>query len=191
MTIFRQIGVSRSHCSSSICSGKEPLRIAGRDVTEHSKIYICCIWILYFKSVGFGCGFVNTITAKVHIRLLSTHWVSIYLCPYILNTDVWDYPGEPVPEETFTPSPILIIIQHLSASSIHGIVPVQLTCLTIFFHNLSPSPVWSTSWYGALHLILHTFLHPISVFSHTIAACFAVVPRLYHLFLISLNSLSK
>jgi len=31
----------------------------------------------------------------------------------------WDYSGEPVPEETFTHSPILIIIQHLSASSIY------------------------------------------------------------------------
>jgi len=27
-----------------------------------------------------------------------------------------------------------------------------------------PCPLWSTSWSGALHLIFHTFLHPISVF---------------------------
>ena len=31
-------------------------------------------------------------------------------------------------------------------------------------HNLSPSPFSSTSWSGALHLILHTILHPITVF---------------------------
>ena len=29
---------------------------------------------------------------------------------------------------------------------------------------LFPCPLWSTSWSGALHLIFHTFLHPISVF---------------------------
>ena len=33
-----------------------------------------------------------------------------------------------------------------------------------FLHNLSPCPLWSTSWSGALHLTFHTFLHPISVF---------------------------
>jgi len=33
---------------------------------------------------------------------------------------VRDYPGDPVPEETFTYSPILIIIQPLSASFIYG-----------------------------------------------------------------------
>ena len=32
---------------------------------------------------------------------------------------VWDYPGESVPEETFTYSPIMLIIQPLSASSIY------------------------------------------------------------------------
>jgi len=97
-----------------------------------------------------------TATSKHRILLL------LQLRPF-----VWDYPGEPVPEETFTHSPILIIIQPLSASSIysiHSILPVQFTCLTNFLHNLFPSPLWSTCWSGALHLILHTFLYPISVF---------------------------
>jgi len=44
--------------------------------------------------------------------------------------------------------------------TIHGILSVQLTCLTVFFHNLSPSVLWSTSWPGTIHFILHTFLHP-------------------------------
>ena len=47
--------------------------------------------------------------------------------------------GEPVPEEIFTHSPILIIIQPLPlnlyqllpTTTIHSILPVQFTCLTI------------------------------------------------------------
>ena len=54
--------------------------------------------------------------------------------------------------------------QLLPSTTSHSILPVQITCLAIFLHNLSPSPLWSTSWSGALHLIFHTFLHPISVF---------------------------
>jgi len=37
----------------------------------------------------------------------------------VLRSFVRDYSGEPVPEETFTHSPILTIIQPLSASSIY------------------------------------------------------------------------
>jgi len=59
-------------------------------------------------------------------------------------------------------TPIVVINRPLSASStmIHGILPVQSTCLTVFFHNLSPSFLWPVT----LHFILHTFLHPIIVF---------------------------
>jgi len=81
---------------------------------------------------------------------------------------VQDNLGEPVPEETFTHS-------HLSWSSItpyllrpsdtiHGILCVQSTRLTVYFHNLCLSYLWSTSWPDTLHFILHTFLHPIIVF---------------------------
>ena len=57
-----------------------------------------------------------------------------------------------------------IMVNHsLSASSttIHVILPVQSTCLTVVFHNLSPNYLWSTSWSDTLHFKLHTFLHPI------------------------------
>jgi len=56
--------------------------------------------------------------------------------------------------------PISISFFHLTRSIFH----VQITCLAIFLHKLCPRPVWSTSWSGALHLIFHTFLHPIIVF---------------------------
>jgi len=55
------------------------------------------------------------------------------------------------------------LYQLLPSTMIHSIFPIQFTCLTIFLHILSPSPFWSSSWPEALHLILHTFLHPISV----------------------------
>ena len=81
---------------------------------------------------------------------------------------VWDYLGEPVPEETFThshPSWSSITLYQLSPSTmIHSILPVQFKCLTVFLHSLSPSFLWSTSWPGTLHFILHIFLHPIIVF---------------------------
>jgi len=61
---------------------------------------------------------------------------------------VRDNPGEPVPEETFTHSHQLqsSIITYLLLPSImiHGILPVQSMCLTVFFHSLSPSFLWST-----------------------------------------------
>jgi len=76
--------------------------------------------------------------------------------------------GKPVPEETFTHSHLSwsSLIPYLQPQSImiHGIFPVQSTCLTVVFHNLSPSFLWSTSWPSTLNFILHTFLHPIIVF---------------------------
>jgi len=51
------------------------------------------------------------------------------------------------------------LYQLLLSTTIHSILLVQITCLAIFLHNLFPCPLWS----GALYLIFHTFLHPISV----------------------------
>jgi len=75
---------------------------------------------------------------------------------------VRDNPGKPVPEETFTHShlPWSSIIPYLLPPSftLHCILHVQFTCLTVFYHNLSPSFLWSTS------LDWHSPLHPIIVF---------------------------
>ena len=55
---------------------------------------------------------------------------------------------------------------------IHSIVLVQLTCLIVFFHNLSLGPLWSSSWSGTLYFILHTFLHPITCpYHHSLFRC--------------------
>jgi len=65
---------------------------------------------------------------------------------------VRDNPGEPVPDETSTHSHLSwsSIILHLLPPSvaIHGILPVQFKCMTVFLHNLCPSFLWSTSWSG-------------------------------------------
>jgi len=55
-------------------------------------------------------------------------------------------------------------IHHTSQDKLVRTYPVQIACLAIFLHNLSPCPFWSTSWSGALHLTFQTFLHPINVF---------------------------
>jgi len=77
----------------------------------------------------------------------------------------WNDPGKPVSKETFTHSHLswssIILYQLPPSTMIHSILPVQFTCLTVF---LPPSPLWSTSWSGTIHFILHTFLHSIIVF---------------------------
>jgi len=53
---------------------------------------------------------------------------------------VWDHPNELVPEETFTHSHSLTILNQLPPSTtIDSIHPVQFICLTVFLHNFSPS----------------------------------------------------
>jgi len=92
---------------------------------------------------------------------------TVHTTTTILRPFVWVYPGEPVPEETLTHPPSWSssdLYQLLPSSTIRSILLVQITCLAIFLHHLFPCPLCSTSWSGALHLIFHTFLHPISVF---------------------------
>ena len=128
----------------------------------------------------------------------TTKFYYYYYKPLCGSLDfVWDNPGEPVPEETFTHSHLswssIIPYPLPSSITIHGILPVQFMCLTVFFHNLSPHVLRSTSWPGTLHFILHTFLHPIVFFSHLMPIpsqpVFAVVPRLCHLIVVSLSTL--
>ena len=82
---------------------------------------------------------------------------------------VRDYPGRPLPEETLThshPSWSLDILYQLPPfTTIHSILCVQFTCLTVLFDNLSPRPLWSSCWSSALYFILHEFLHPVIIFS--------------------------
>jgi len=95
--------------------------------------------------------------------------------------------------------------------AIHGILSVQFMCLTFFLHSLSST---IATCFAVVHTHMHTTVLQLSGFcpdnlgelvpeenspTHTyrghqsslicILICFAVVPKLYHLILVSLNSL--
>jgi len=97
-------------------------------------------------------------------------------------------PGEPVPEETFTHSHLswLSVIPYLLPPSItfHGILPIQLTCLSLFPQSLSWHPQLHTPYISSPNHFL-----PFAVHTNTIVTCFALVPRLCHLILVSLATL--
>jgi len=93
--------------------------------------------------------------------------------PFYSSLDfVRDKLGEPVLEIAFTHA-------HLSWSSsipyllppsitIYGILPIQLMCLTVFFYNLSPSFLWSTSWPApSTSYSIHFFTQSLSFFCST------------------------
>jgi len=145
--------------------------------------YVCCITLLrymhliwciallfavllniYFLHVRPSCS-VNLRWYSVSSLLVHTH-THTHTQPFYDSMDfVRDNLGEPVPEETFTHSCLSVIPYLLHPSTtIHGILPIQSTHLTVFFHNLSPSFLWSALWPGTLH----TFFHPsLSSFRNT------------------------
>jgi len=91
-------------------------------------------------------------------------------------------------------TPIVVISHPLSASSIFY-DPWHLPCSIYMPESFSKISIQVfLGLPGTLHSILHTFLHPNIVFfftahAHTIATCFAVVPKLCHLILVSLSTL--
>jgi len=123
-------------------------------------------------------------------------WSTTTTTTTVFRPFVRDYPDEPVPEETFTHSPILIIIQPLSASSIYY-DPQHLPCSIYGLDNLFAQPLSKSSlvyllvWSPSPHIpyISSPNQHLFATNAHIIAACFAVVPRLYHLLLVSLSTL--
>ena len=81
-----------------------------------------------------------------------------------------------VPEGTFTHSHLsesTCFLYHLSPfATIHGILFIQLTCLTVLTYNLFPGLLWSSPWSWTLNFMLHTFLHPHCIYHVTINSCF-------------------
>jgi len=133
------------------------LQMSTKDGSEADAVTACKLFS--HNSLLLYCSAVIKVMVVV-LRYAATKTI-------VLRPFVWDYAGEPVPEETFTHPPSwssFNLYQLLPSTTIHSILPVQFTCLAVFLHNLCPRPLWSTSWSGALHLIFYTFLLPISVF---------------------------
>jgi len=125
---------------------------------------IICLCILYMYK--------TLIYLQVIVLVQNHKWLQLYYTQhtqpfYGFLDSVWNNPGEPVPEETFTHLHLSwsLVIPYLLPPSImlNGILPVQFTCLTVFFHNLQVF----FGLPGTLHFILHTFLHPIIVSFHS------------------------
>ena len=152
-------------------------------------------------SIGFFYG--HFLECKLQVLNFSKHTRNIQaICPTtttststttVLRPFVRDNPGEPVPEETFIHPPSWSssnLYQLLASTTIHNIIPIQFTRLTIFLHNLSLVYVLVCSPPPHIpHISLTNQYRLFATHAHTIAACFAVVPRLYHLFLISVSTL--
>ena len=90
------------------------------------------------------------------------------LIQMICSFDLWKV-KEPLMQPTHTypdHQPFFISFLHplRNCSLTHSLLPVQFMCLTVLLHNLSPSPLWSTSWSWTLYFILvtsntHTHTH--------------------------------
>jgi len=108
---------------------------------------------------------------------------------------LWDYPGEPVPEETLTHPPSWSssnLYQLLPSTMIHSVGLFKLRvwpsfCTTslhvLFGHLLVWSPPPHIPYISSPNQCLLFATHV-----NTIANCFAVVSILYHLFLVFLST---
>ena len=83
--------------------------------------------------------------AKYNIKITTrVHKTQLF---YSSMDFVRDNLGKLIPEErNIHPLTPFVVISHPLSVTIHSIFTVQFTCLTVFFHNLSPSFLWSTSW---------------------------------------------
>ena len=111
-------------------------------------------WCLLTERTSYNS---NEVTPTTHTH---THTTVILSFNFVRDNRVRRYQKKHNPL-----TPIVVINHPLSASS-NYYDPWHPLCSNYvpdsFFHNLSPSFLWSTSWPGTFHFILHTFLHTIS-----------------------------
>ena len=167
------IWLQKSKTPWQLCRHKVDYRWVLEAINVFLQWLIPKFCITFIDGVDFATWFYAHVVInqqKLSNRLNTTHTHTQLL--YGSMDFVWDNPGELVPEETFTHS-------HLSRSSIvpnllhpsptiHSILPLQFRCLTVFFHNLSPSFLWSTSWPGtSTSYSIHIFTQSLSSFRIT------------------------
>jgi len=153
---------------------------------QRPLVSIACV-VVSFHLLQSWAKLFSSCSPVLHQLTMSS--IPFYMACLFLWPFVWDYPGEPVPEETFTNSHLSwssIILYHLPPSTtIRNILPVQFTYLavcfcTIFlqvlFHlslDLAPSTSYSMYFFTQ---IFSSFLNTCQF-----ATCFAVVLRLCHI----------
>ena len=153
----------------------------GNTLVIDNNIYYynkCDIFVLLAYDAKERQHWVNRLraTAEYHSELSSSSNSSVSISTVVTHTHTHNRltafgPGQPrwagTRRNIHPLTPILIIGHPLSTSpftTIHSILCVQFTCLTVLFDNLSAGPLWSSSWSWNLNFILHTFLHPIIIF---------------------------
>ena len=83
---------------------------------------------------GCRCCLTSHFSSDLPTFHMKTRTTTIVLRPFVR-----DYPGESVPEETLTHPPSWSSnLYQLPSTTIHSILPIQITCLAIFLRNLSP-----------------------------------------------------
>ena len=95
-------------------------------------------------------------------------------------------------KKTFTNSHLswssIILYLHPPSFTIHGFL-LQFPCLTVFLHNVTKfSLIYLLAWHPPLHTPSISSPNHCLLFAahaHIIATCFAVVPKLCHLILVS------
>jgi len=158
LTDIRPAAAASKHTTTTPINHARPLfcKQSPDGATPSQVADILCTNIL--NAAKFCCT-----TTRTRTRTTTTTTTTV------LRPFVQDYPGEPVPEETLTHPPSWSsshLYQLLPSATIHSILPVQITCLAIFLHNLSPRPLWSTSWSGpSTSYSIHFFTQSVSFFS--------------------------
>jgi len=115
-----------------------------------------------------------------------------FYSPLSGTTRVSQYQKKHSPTHRPDHHPVLILYQLLPSTTIHSILPVQITCLAIFLHNLFPHPLWSTSWSGpSTSYSIHFFTRSVSSFRstcpyHRNLLCCSI--KITHLFLVFLST---
>ena len=130
---------------------------------QYYQIFNATLWCLIFAVPHESClSHMNSSWATLLIFMESEH---THTQPFngLLSwtTRVGRYQKKHSPTH---PSWSLDILYHLPPfTTIHGNLFVQFTSLIVLSDNLSPGPLWSSSWPWTLSFILHAFLHPIII----------------------------
>ena len=126
----------------------------GSNLSLHSCVVECLFVMLLLhvrkKVLLHFCLFFAKCWPIFKVLLTTGNATTTTTTTTVLRPFVWDYPGEPVPEETLTHPPSWSssnLYQLLPSTTIHSILPAKIMWLAIFLRNLSPCPWGSVATY--------------------------------------------